>query len=125
MHYSIQHLIIEPNGFQPLLHIGPTLSPTIVVSKLYTDQRLAKVTEDHMTPLADLGVTTYLGTVKSAGFMLSLQSFATQPANWRYVCMPSRMRICVKPISRTNSSFVCSLRDGIVFVTLNILLMMS
>jgi hypothetical protein len=37
--------------------------------------------------------------------------------------MPSRMRICVKPISRTNSSFVCSLRDGIVFVTLNILLM--
>jgi hypothetical protein len=39
--------------------------------------------------------------------------------------MPSKIRMCVKPISRTNSSFVCSLRDGIVFVTLNILLMMS
>jgi hypothetical protein len=74
---------------------------------------------------AELGGSYLSGTAKSAGFMFSLQSFATQPANWRYVCMPSRMRICVKPISRTNSSFVCSLRDGIVFVTLNMLLMMS
>jgi hypothetical protein len=50
-------MITDTNGFQPLLHIGPTLSPSIV-SKLYTDQRLAKVTKDLMTPLADLGVTT-------------------------------------------------------------------
>jgi hypothetical protein len=48
----------EANGSRPLLHTGPTLSPSIEVSKLYTDQRLAKVTEDLMTPLADLGVTT-------------------------------------------------------------------
>ena len=39
--------------------------------------------------------------------------------------MPSRIRMWVKPISRTNSSFVCSLSEGIVFVTLNMLLMMS
>jgi hypothetical protein len=59
----VQHpalrMITEANGFQPLLHIGPTLSPSIV-NKLYTDQRLAKVTEDLMTPLADLGETICL-----------------------------------------------------------------
>jgi hypothetical protein len=33
--------------------------------------------------------------------------------------------MCVKPISRMNSSLACSDRIGIVFVTLNMVLMMS
>jgi hypothetical protein len=57
--HSALPMITEAGGFQPLLHIGPTLSPSIV-NKLYTDQRLAKVTEDLMTPLADLGETICL-----------------------------------------------------------------
>jgi hypothetical protein len=54
--HSASQMTTEANGSQSLLHIGP-LSPSIV-SRLYTDQRLAKVTEDLMTPLADLGETT-------------------------------------------------------------------
>ena len=57
--------------------------------------------------------------------MLILHSFATQPLNCRSVCTPSSMRICVKPISLMNSSFECSDSEGIVFVTRNIVLMMS
>lgn len=57
--------------------------------------------------------------------MLSLHSLAIQPASCRYVCTPSKMRICVNPISRMNSSFVCSLSVGIVLVTLNMVEMMS
>jgi hypothetical protein len=54
--HSASQMTTEANGSQSLLHIGP-LSPSIVC-RLYTDQRLAKVTEDLMTPLADLGETT-------------------------------------------------------------------
>lgn len=67
----------------------------------------------------------FLGRSNSCGFMLSLHSFATQPASCRYVCIPSRIRMCVKPISRMNSSLVCSESSGMVFVTLNMVLMMS
>lgn len=116
-------LINAPLLLRSYNDLAASCSP--VVSTLYTNQRLAKTTLDCMTLPAELGESYLSGTVKRAGFMFSLQSLATQPANWRYVCMPSRMRMWVKPISRTNSSFVCSLRDGIVFVTLNILLMMS
>lgn len=67
----------------------------------------------------------YFGSTKRPGFMLILQSFATQPESWRYVCTPSRILMWVKPISLMNSSFACSERTGMVFVTLNIVLMMS
>lgn len=57
--------------------------------------------------------------------MLILQSFDTHPLNWSRDCTPSRIRMCVKPISRMNSSFECSDSVGIVFVTRNMVLMMS
>ena len=67
----------------------------------------------------------FFGTTNSCGFMFSLQSFAMQPASCRYVCTPSRMRMCVKPISRTNSNLVCSESESMVLVTLNMVEMMS
>lgn len=33
------------------------------------------------------------------GFMLIFDRRATQPESWRSVCTPSRIRMCVKPIS--------------------------
>ncbi len=57
--------------------------------------------------------------------MLILQSLAKQPLNWRKLCTPSNILMCVKPISLMNSSFECSERVGIVLVTRNMVLMMS
>lgn len=65
------------------------------------------------------------GGWKSSGFMLILQSLEIQPLNWSSDCTPSRIRICVKPISRMNSSLECSDSVGILFVTRNMVLMMS
>jgi hypothetical protein len=39
------------------------------------------------------------GRTKSCGCMLILQRRAMQPESWRSVWTPSRIRICVKPIS--------------------------
>lgn len=63
--------------------------------------------------------------VKSSGFMLILQSLATHPLSCTNVCNPSRIRICVNPISLINSSFECSDSVGIVLVTRNIVDMIS
>ena len=57
--------------------------------------------------------------------MLIWHSFARQPLNCRNDCTPSRMRMCVKPISLMNSSFECSESVGMVLVTRNIVLIMS
>jgi hypothetical protein len=67
----------------------------------------------------------HIGASNSSGFMLILQSFATQPLNWRNVWTPSNIRIWVNPISLINSSFECSDKTGMLFVTLNIVLMIS
>lgn len=60
-----------------------------------------------------------------SGFMLILHSLARQPLSCRKVCRPSNIRMWVKPISLMNSSFACSDSVGIVFVTRNIVLMIS
>jgi hypothetical protein len=67
----------------------------------------------------------HIGALNSSGFMLILQSFATQPLNWRNVWTPSNIRIWVNPISLINSSFECSDKTGMLLVTLNIVLMIS
>ena len=67
----------------------------------------------------------HTGTSNSSGFMLIWHSFARQPLNCRNDCTPSRMRMCVKPISLMNSSFECSESVGMVLVTRNIVLIMS
>jgi hypothetical protein len=66
-----------------------------------------------------------LGASNKSGFILILHSLARQPDNCRKVCTPSSMRMWAKPISLMNSSFECSVSVGIVFVTRNIVLMMS
>lgn len=65
------------------------------------------------------------GIANKLGFMLVLHRRATHPESCKKVWTPSRMRICVKPISLMNSSFACSDNVGIVLVTLNIVLIMS
>jgi hypothetical protein len=67
----------------------------------------------------------HIGASNSSGFILILQSFATQPLNWRNVWTPSNIRIWVNPISLINSSFECSDKTGMLLVTLNIVLMIS
>lgn len=57
--------------------------------------------------------------------MLILQSFDTQPLSCTSDCTPSKMRMCVNPISRMNSNLECSESVGIVLVTRNMVLMMS
>src|SRR5579871_2776157 len=72
-----------------------------------------------------LHTTSCVGSVNVPGFMFILVSRARQPESCMYVCTPSRMRMCVKPISRVYSSFACSDNVGIVLVTLNMVLIMS
>lgn len=57
--------------------------------------------------------------------MLILHSLARHPQSCRYVCTPSKIRICVKPISRINSSLACSESVGKVFVTRNMVVIRS
>lgn len=77
------------------------------------------------TQLPPEDTPSYFGRANSCGFMLILLSLAIQPDSCRYVCTPSRIRICVKPISLMNSSFACSESEGMVLVTLNMVLTMS
>jgi len=63
--------------------------------------------------------------MNKAGFMFNLHNFAMQPESCKYVCTPSKILMCVKPISLMNSSLECSDRDGMDFVTLNMVLIMS
>ncbi|KAG5287969.1 hypothetical protein I7I48_10010 [Histoplasma ohiense] len=65
------------------------------------------------------------GSWKLSGFMLIRHSLARHPLSCTSVCTPSNIRMCVKPISLMNSSLVCSESVGIVFVTRNIVLIMS
>ena|SRR5438046_698868 len=65
------------------------------------------------------------GGSNSSGFILILHNFATHPLSCTKVWTPSRMRMCVNPISLMNSNFECSERVGMVLVTRNIVLMMS
>ena len=57
--------------------------------------------------------------------MLILQSLDTQPLSCSNDCTPSKMRMWVNPISRMNSNLECSDKVGMVFVTRNMVLMMS
>lgn len=88
------------------------------------DKPARKTPEHHANTLSSDATQVWEG-LNNSGFMLILQSLATQPLNCRSDCTPSKMRICVNPISLMNSSFECSDSVGIVLVTRNIVLIIS
>ena len=79
----------------------------------------------HVPMYSQVSTSFYAGASNNAGFMLILHNFPRHPLSCKNVCTPSRIRMCVKPITLMNSSLECSDRVGIVLVTRNIVLMMS
>ena len=65
------------------------------------------------------------GSTKTSGFIFTLHNLATHPLNCNNVCTPSRIRIWQNPISRMNSNRACSLNPSTLFVTRNIVLIIS